>query len=457
MDLFEIENKLFEIPFFGKKVGHKNIERMLEEIESYVPLKSYLDQVPVIHVTGTNGKGSVCKMLSILYTGQGHQVGLFTSPHIDHITERIQICNQNIDGDTFAWAYEIIKKISAQLGKEDLYPTFFEWMFAIALLCFYHKKSDFLVIEVGIGGRLDTTNVLPKKVLSVLTPIGMDHQKILGDTIEEVAKEKAGIIKNSGKVVYYNDKEVVMEVIGKAAEDFGARIYPVLPLTKKIHRFEDKRIDFSIHNKYYNYEKLLLNNGALFQIDNVAIVLTCIYALQEDYPISEQEIRRGIEAFYWPGRYENIFPDIFIDGAHNVHGVKALLETLKDSINNSFPSKEENKVYELLIGFKEGKDFSEMVKLFLESNIFQTIYITGLSMQKSVSRESIYQAIDQQVSAQEMEHIHIIEDTKEFLYSFVKREKRPVLIGTGSLYLVSEIRNYIQQYRLQTEDKNDSI
>ena len=457
MDIFEIENRLFEIPLFGKKVGHKNIERMLQEIDKHLPIHEYLHRVPVIHVTGTNGKGSVCKILSTLYTNQGFEVGLFTSPHIDRITERIQIRNQNVDVDHFEKAYHMVKRISEQLHQEELYPTFFEWMFSMALICFYLRKCNFLIIEVGIGGRLDTTNILPKKVLSVITPIGMDHQKILGNTIEEVAREKAGIIKNSGKVVYYNEKKEVVEIIEKAAKDFSSEIFPVLPLNKKIHRIEDKRIDFSIHNKYYNYEKLLLNNGALFQVDNVAITLTCIYALQKEYPVCEEEVRRGIETFYWPGRYENIYRDVYIDGAHNVHGVKALIETLQHNSSKQTRCHQEIKKYELLIGFKEGKDFAEMIHLFLDSTLFQSIYITGLSTQKSVSKESVYEAIHQQGFLKDMENIHIVEDTKGFLYSYIERNNHPVLIGTGSLYLVSELRNYIQQYRLQKEEQNDTI
>jgi dihydrofolate synthase / folylpolyglutamate synthase len=421
-----IEAEIVKIPLYGKKVELENIKRLLKELNKDINLEEYLLKVPIIHVTGTNGKGSVCNMLSRIYKNAGYRVGLFTSPHIDHITERIQINNSNVDEKTFQEAYYRVQGICEQLKKEAIIPTFFEWMFSIALVCFYKKACDFLVIEVGIGGRLDTTNVLPQKALSIITPIGLDHQHLLGNSVESIAREKSGIIPTRGKVVVYNDQVVVDEVLSQVMREKEAICYNVLPLEKKVLQSSHLGIDFSIHNKYYKYDSIFLPTVCDYQMDNVGIVLTAVFALQESFPVTYEHIYSGIKAFYWPGRFEMLHRYLIIDGAHNEMGAAKLVETLKKLYGNQ--------PLNLLIGIKEGKNYEEVLNLFCESNLFVQFFVCELTSTLSFSKELIGSHIKSKGG-----QVSMVNDLKVFLQGYLENPDT-MLIGAGSLYLMSEIR-----------------
>ena len=428
--LKNIENELYNIPLFGKKVGLKNIERMIAELDKVIPINEYLYASRIIHTTGTNGKGSVCNMLKEIYVKEGYNVGMFTSPHIDHITERVQINNENVSQELFLEAYKCINQIVNELSIEDIEPTFFEWIFAIALYCFATIKPDILIIEVGIGGKLDTTNSLPKKDLCIITPIGLDHQNILGDTIEAIAIEKAGIIKAKCKVVLYNDNKVVEDVVESVAKYNEAIFYNVLPNIKEIVEYSHLGIDFSIHNKYYYYEKLRLSVCAKYQLENVSIVLTAIYALSDILPVHELSIFDGIKAFKWPGRFEMLNSKLILDGAHNELGAKTLIDSIKFIYGN--------KKVDILIGMKDGKNVDEVIKVFKDSDCFKYFYIVDLTIQKSIPKEIIMNKLQMN-----SDKVTLVNQLKPFLEDYISNSLDRVLIGTGSLYLVSEIRKII--------------
>lgn len=426
-----IESEIYKIPLYGKKVGLENIKRLIVELNKEIDLNDYLLKVPIIHVTGTNGKGSVCNMLSRIYKNAGYRVGMFTSPHIDHITERIQINNTNVSEQVFVEAYQRVNTICQRLKNEDIIPTFFEWMFSIALVCFYIESSDFLVIEVGIGGRLDTTNIIPKKVLSIITPIGLDHQHLLGDSIELICLEKSGIIQQHGKVVVYNDQKIVEEIIDKITSEKQAICYKVLPFVKKIHESSHLGIDFSLYNKYYKYDRIFLPTVCEYQIDNTSIVLTAVSALQENFPVTDEHIALGLRAFYWPGRFEMLNERLIIDGAHNEMGAMKLIETLKKLYHS--------RSLNLLIAVKEGKNYKEVLALMCEANVFEHFYVCELTTTASIPRHVLKETIESKGG-----NVTEIVDLKPFLRDYIQNENT-LLIGAGSLYLMSEIRKSIMK------------
>jgi len=426
-----IESEIYKIPLFGKKVELENIKRLIREINKEMPLEEYLLRVPIIHVTGTNGKGSVCNMLSRIYKNAGYRVGLFTSPHIDHITERIQINNRNIEERIFAETYQVINKICQSLKAEDIIPTFFEWMFSIALICFLKEATDFLVLEVGIGGRLDTTNVIPKKALSILAPIGLDHQNVLGNSIEAITKEKSGIIQERGKVVIYNDQTIVETIVDSVVAEKQATCYKVLPFEKKIHVSSHLGIDFSLYNKYYEYSNIFLPTVCEYQIDNTSIVLTAVAALQEDYPVTEENILQGLRAFYWPGRFEMLHKHLIIDGAHNEMGAVKLVETLKKLYHDQ--------PLNLLVGIKEGKNHEEVLTIFCNAKVFNHFYVCELTSTASVTKEILRQTIESKGGC-----VTEVDELKPFLNEYLDTETT-LLIGAGSLYLMSEIRKSLMK------------
>lgn len=433
--LSNVEKELYNIPLFGKKVGLKNIERIVNELNKTIPLYEYLERAKIIHTTGTNGKGSVCNMLRDIYVEEGYSVGLFTSPHIDHITERVQINKHNVSEDLFIKGYRFVREIVDKLMLEGVEPTFFEWVFAISLYCFTITKPEILIIEVGIGGRLDTTNCLPKKDLCVLTPIGLDHQGILGDTIEEIAKEKAGIIKAECPVVLYNANSKVEQIVEGIVKHNRGKLYKVLPNTEKIIDYSELGIDFSLHNKYYYYEKLRLSACAKYQIQNVSIALTCIEALITELPVNTISIIKGIEAFHWPGRFELLTKNLIVDGAHNELGAKTLIDSIKFIYGNQ-------KV-DLLLGMKEGKNVEEVVKVLKDSECFEHFYLVDLTIQKPVPKELIKQQLKMN-----SDRVTIVKSLKPFLDDYLSNHLNQVLIGAGSLYLVSEIRKIILEEEL---------
>ncbi len=420
-----IETEIYSIPLFGKKVGLYNIQQMMDELKDYVNLVNLFDKTKVIHVTGTNGKGSVSSMLSQVYKTQGYKVGLFTSPHIHQVNERVQINNENVSEALFAKGYEVVKKIADKLKVRCVEPTFFEWLFAIALYCFAIEKPDIMIIEVGIGGRLDTTNALPVKDICVLTPIGLDHQDILGNTIKDIAVEKAGIITDGSKVVLYNDNEEVEEVVDKIVLQKKNKYYKVLPNVLKIHKQSLSGIDFSVHNKYYYYEKLRLDVAAGYQMHNAATVLTVIEAMKDLLPVEEASIRLGLKKFHWPGRFERIKEHLIIDGAHNELGISNLLKSIDQVMIHEEA--------DLLIGMKEGKDIVKVIRMIGQAKRFSRYFVVGMTIQKSVSKELIASELRNYA-----EEVYIVEDLEHFINNYEYDDR--TLICTGSLYLISEIR-----------------
>jgi len=426
-----IEEELIKIPLFGKKSGLKNIEYLISEIDKITDLLTYINQTKVIHVTGTNGKGSVCKMISSVYSEAGYKVGMFTSPHISQITERIQINNCNISKQYFQEAYLQVKTIVETMKKEDMEPTFFEWIFAMGLYCFSVIQPEILVIEVGIGGRLDTTNALPKKDLCVLTSISLDHQQLLGSTIEAIANEKAGIIKEKTKVVLYNEHPAVEAIVRKRTKQFHGRLYNTMPNKNKIHNTDQLGIDFSLQNKYYYYENLRLETIVGYQVENASIAVMALFAMRDSLPIEEEDIKKGLKSFSWPGRFEKLSDCLIIDGAHNQSGAKALVDTLKTYNNQNF---------ELLLGMKDGKNVNEVIDVFVESGCFKCIYVVDLTIQKSIPKEYICNRIKKH-----MANVMIIDKLDPLIKDYFANKKKSILIGAGSLYLVSEIRNLVDE------------
>ncbi len=420
-----IETEIYSIPLFGKKVGLSNIKLMMEGLESYVNLVDLFNSAKIIHVTGTNGKGSVSAMLSEIYKAQGYRVGLFTSPHIHQVNERVQFNNQNVSESLFAIAYEAVKAIADKLGQVGVEPTFFEWLFAIGLYCFAVEKPDIIIVEVGIGGRLDTTNAMPRKDLCVLTPIGLDHQDILGESISDIALEKAGIIQEGARVVLCNDNQEAEAVIDERVRQTKNKYYKVLPNILKIHEQTLSGIDFSLHNKYYYYEKLRLNVSAGYQVNNAATALTAIEAMRDILPIDEASIRLGLEAFHWPGRFEQISNHLIIDGAHNELGIMNLLQSIDQVMPNQKP--------DLLIGMKEGKNVAEVLQIIGEANRFKRYYVVDITIQKSIPKEYIARELRRYY-----EEVHVVEDLEWFLKNYGYSEG--TLVCSGSLYLISEIR-----------------
>lgn len=286
-----------------------------------------------VHVAGTNGKGSVCAMMSSILREAGYRVGLYTSPFIYSFNERFQVNGQNISNEKLAELTGRVIPLAEQM--EDA-PTEFEIMTALAMMYFLEEKCDIVVLEVGMGGELDSTNVIPVPDMAVITRIGLDHTAQLGETIPEIAAAKAGIIKEGGDVVIYGQDPEAEAVFERIAEEKHAHL--IRPdydtLNPVIQDFSGQIFD------YLGFQNLKLPLIGSYQLHNAALALTAIRALnrKEGCPwfIGDEAIRRGLAKTRWGGRLEMIseHPLVLVDGSHNPQGIRATAADLKELLEN---------------------------------------------------------------------------------------------------------------------------
>ena len=310
-------------------------------------------ELKFIHVAGTNGKGSTCAMLSRILCAEGYKTGLFVSPYVDRFNERIQLNNTPIPDDDLA---AIITEIAPVVDSMENLPTEFEVITAAAFLYYVRQKCDYVVLEVGLGGELDSTNVIDTPLLSIITAIDYDHMHILGDTIEEIASAKAGIVKDGGSVLFYGQHENALPVIEAACERHGAELHVVDRSTLKEGAYDLHGQTFD----YRGYRDLRLGLLGKYQMKNAATVIDAVELLRkEGVAISDEALRKGLAETVWPARFELLRedPPFFVDGGHNPHGVRGTVETYQ----RLFP----NRKAKIIMGMMRDKDVSQSIGLLL--------------------------------------------------------------------------------------------
>jgi dihydrofolate synthase/folylpolyglutamate synthase len=293
------------------KLGLSRIRRVLKRLGN--PERSF----KAIHVAGTNGKGSVCAMLSSILTESGYRTGIYTSPHLVDVRERIMVDGKMISGKDMGRLGKAVIRTGIRL-------TYFEFLTVISFLYFREREVDFAVVEVGLGGRLDATNVLDP-VVSVITNISMEHSEILGDTVEKIAREKAGIIKNRRPVVTSAEGSA-LSVIRKSAYERSAKVFVAGGSVKRVsHNLNHQEI-------VYNNRKMSLPLLGDFQIENAKTVMETIEVLESvGMKTGLDKIKKGVEKVRWPGRLEVVGrkPLMILDGAHNPAGIRSIKPFIK--------------------------------------------------------------------------------------------------------------------------------
>jgi dihydrofolate synthase / folylpolyglutamate synthase len=349
---------LYDLRLFGAKFGLENtfkLARLTGDPEK---------RLRFIHVAGTNGKGSTCAMLESIYRSAGLRVGLFTSPHLVSFRERIQVNRRLIDESDVVRLVEALQPLFSQFP-DGHRPTFFEAVTVMALSFFAEQKCDLVIWETGLGGRLDATNIVTP-LASVITNISLDHQQWLGNTLEEIAAEKAGIIKPDVPVVTATDEPKALAVVEKTAREKNA------PLVK-INSWEERRAAVSNQDQVELPTRLLsavekLSLPGEHQKLNAALALATVEVLLNQIPVAEEAIRAGLETINWPGRLQLIpLPDgrrLLLDGAHNVAGVKTLVTALEK--NFATPKRT------LILGVLQDKDWQHICEMLapLAARIF---------------------------------------------------------------------------------------
>lgn len=286
----------------------------------------------IIHVAGTNGKGSVCAFLHQIFVESGCRVAMFTSPHLTTTRERFVIDGEMASEEEFVGAFNWLSDKLNEYGSVNggYVPTYFERLFFMGMYIFTKAGVQVSVLETGLGGRLDTTNVIKNPALCVITKIGLDHMAYLGDTIEEIAYEKAGIMKRGVPVVFEEQKSEVCDVFYKRASECGAKCRVLSKNEYKINGVHKKYIDFSVNN-LYDYDRFIIKTRALYQAQNAAIALKACETLERERGFGRLNVKQGIENMKWAGRMEEVYPGFYIDGAHNEDGIEAFAHSLKNA------------------------------------------------------------------------------------------------------------------------------
>lgn len=427
MDYKSAMKYIKEVGNFGSNYGLERTERLLELVGN--PHK----KIKVIHVAGTNGKGSTTSMITSMLINEGFKTGMYTSPFLEEFEERIQIDRKNISKEDLSTYVEIIKEAVDKVIEEGYtHPTEFEIITCIMFKYFYDKKVDYAVIEVGLGGRLDSTNVV-NPVLSVITSISLDHTNILGNTIEEIAREKGGIIKeNTPLILYPQEKKEARDVLSKICHEKLSEIYEVKRESAKLIDINNEefyqRIKINGLNKEYEINLRLLGEH---QIVNCMVALTAVEVLSKIEGFKLKNIEKGIEKAVWKGRLEvlNKKPLIVIDGAHNIQGIKSL----KENVEKYFKY---NNMH-LLIGILADKQVEDMINEIVPISS-DVVALTPNSYRAELANElekEIYK-VNKDVKS--------FQSYKEgFLSAYKKAKEDDMILVTGSLYMIGEMRGII--------------
>lgn len=414
---------------FGVKPGLKRMEWLLKELGH--PEKN----IPTIHVAGTNGKGSTISYMLHMLKEANYNVGTFTSPYIETFNERISVNGEPIsDGDMLNLVNEI-KPYVDKIGETELGgPTEFEIITTMMFLYFGKlNQPDILLLETGLGGRLDSTNII-NPLLSIITNVGYDHMNILGNTITEIASEKAGIIKQNVPVLTAVEKDEALQVINNKAKQLGAEI---LSVGSEIHILEHSTNEqgemFTVKTDSYLFENLKIQMRGQHQTKNAALAVSALHFLRKHnkLTVSDDQIYKGLFKAMWKGRFEQVKnnPVIIVDGAHNHEGIESLIET----VTRHYPDKQ---VHILFSALKD-KEYEEMIDRL--SSIAATMHFTTFDFPRAEAAEKLYFAC----KLVEKSYSESWKEMLDKLLQLYQGEKDDVIIVTGSLYFISEVRNYL--------------
>jgi len=394
----------------------------------------------VIHVAGTNGKGSTCAFLTSIFREAGYSCGLFTSPHLVTINERFQINEQNIDDDTFLAAFLKVRALADELVAEGSYhPTYFEMLFLMGMVIFADAGVDYVMLETVLGGRLDATTAVEEPAACVITSISFDHMQYLGNTIREIAGEKAGIIVPGVPVIFDGNDQEAAKVIRDQAEKLGSPWFEVKREDAEIKGITSGGIDFSVKNGYYGNTVFSIPFIARYQVMNASLVLKTVEVLKQQISIPEDAVKKGLLETRWQGRMETVLPGVIVDGAHNEDGVEKFVETA-EHFQKEYP-------LTLLFSAVDDKDYTDMIRTILGRIRFRHVVVTQVGGYRKVPAEELAEIFRREgcPSAQ------AFEDTEAaFRAALSLKGEDGMLFCVGSLYLVGEIKELLRK-----EDAND--
>ena len=419
----EMLEEINQIPMFGTSGGLENVKKYLNLLNH--PERNF----QVIHVAGTNGKGSVCAFMESVLRTAGYKTALFTSPHLVRINERFRINFQECDDQVLMDAWIRVKELLEDREKYGLsLLTYYEIMFLMGMLVFSREKPDYCILETGLGGRLDAT-VLTEPILCVITSISLDHMSILGGTIPEIAGEKAGIIKKGVPVVFLDVENGAAPVIFQNAAEKGAEVLTVSYRDVTFFKNVAKTIDFSMENRYYRLNSVNIASRAPYQTVNAALAMTAIHRILPELP--DRIMREGIRRMRWPGRMEEIAPDIYLDGAHNPGAVEQIVRMLS----------QDEDIWSLLFAVCSDKDYESMISM-LSAIPWKHIYITKIETARGAGVATVAECFGRYSDAPITIYGTSGEAFEDACGQLVQGEK---LLCLGSLYLAGELKQVLDR------------
>ena len=421
----EAADYILNIPRFTKKNDTEHTRIFLKYLgDPQTDLK-------VIHVAGTNGKGSVCAYLDGMLRSEDRRTGLFTSPHLVKINERISVGGSPVSDEIFCGAFDAVLKAVRKMESEGMsHPTFFEFLLGMALYVFKRGGVEYAVLETGLGGRLDATAAVERPAACVITSIGYDHMQYLGDTLEMIASEKAGIIRSGAPVFYAQSSQESDRVIERTAEKNNSFCKKIGKDAYEILGIEDKHIAFSCSSAYYGNTTWKLNNTGVYQPGNAMLAMETMRYLfaEKGHPGRWREVLSDLK---WAGRMEEVMPGVYVDGAHNISAIEGFIQSVpKDGTGNI-----------VLFSAVKDKEYEKMAACLgrkLPADMYIVTQIGGSRGAESLGdifRKYTEQPVVETESAAEA-----------FEYALSHRRGRRVYC-VGSLYLAGQIKELIQEGR----------
>ncbi len=459
---------LFDLPRFTKKNPLAQTRRLMEILGNPCAGRK------VIHVAGSNGKGSVCCFLYSMLLAGGADAAMFTSPHLTDIRERFQICGDIVSEEAFMDAYGRVTDAVREMEEAgEPHPTFFEMVYAIGMVIFEKAQAEYIVLETGLGGRLDATNSFRTPILSVITPISLEHTEILGDTVRQIAAEKAGILRPGVPLVYAADDPEAAEVIAARAEELGCT---AVALSKAkgpgssaaaaspafVHIDEIKRdcIEFSLSDGDGGRSVWRVPGRALYQAENAALAVTAMQMLRKspgvgagsamtesgsgspgltaesgsgspDLRMNDEILQEGLDAASWPGRMQEVLPGIFFDGAHNPAGIAAFAESAAElAAEDKYPPM-------LLFAMADDKDIGASAGELTAGIAWDSVAVTEVPGARGVPAEQAAALFDRPVDA-------ICDCREAFLEMRRRKREGQKLFCTGSLYMIGALEEMLE-------------
>lgn len=424
--------ELSEFEKLGSILGLERIQLLLDRLENPQ------DNLKYIHIAGTNGKGSVSRFVYSVLREAGYSVGIYTSPYLEVFNERIEVDDKYIDDKNLNRLLDRVTSIAREMENEGLpTPTEFDIVTATAFVYFYEMKVDFVVLEVGLGGRLDSTNIIKEPLVTAITSIGFDHTDRLGETLTEIASEKAGIIKSNSNCIVNIKDDTAWDTVEKIGNRQKASIYNIFSKHKKnieglsSIQCKTNKTGFKYKEREYNIKML-----GRHQVENSILAIEIVEILKNNFKvsISDKSILRGLEKATNKGRFELILhknKTIVLDGAHNLDGMKSFVNTMKELYNSS------DDKFCIVLGFLEEKDYKDMIEelITLNADFFASQPSGDRSLSKDTLQSVLEARLDKKIKSLDLHHI-----CNDFDRVF---QEYDTVIFVGSLYMIGEARRIL--------------